>query len=228
MTYQTIPTRRSSPSRWLWLRLLLLCMLVSTVSANVEKKIFSPRKTQSLENVSAIFRRWNISEDVAVTELNGPASIFGTTYVYGSLVAKQKHKAGCQYLDAVAIANSWRVFKLPQSLIPHQTYEVRVCWAAITPADWSMDLLRDGSADILYLKLGPIAAGVSYSESSDLVVPYALALDRLLLGAIPMSTVPVGLNVVAAVAVGYFLMYPAFLRCLDLGETYINTKSKSK
>ncbi|KAI8816938.1 uncharacterized protein EV422DRAFT_266365 [Fimicolochytrium jonesii] len=73
MIYQTRSTAgRASPSTWLWLPLLLLCMLVSTVMANVEKKLFMPRKVQSLENMSAICTQWNISEDVAVTELNGP------------------------------------------------------------------------------------------------------------------------------------------------------------
>ncbi|KAI8919326.1 hypothetical protein DFJ77DRAFT_272061 [Powellomyces hirtus] len=93
---------------------------------------------------------------------------------------------------------------------PQSSYEVRVCWPATFPVNWSLDLIKINHTTTV-LRVQADYAGVMHTGSlktAGAVTPYAIVLERLVLHAIPVSTIPVIAGIIGTLILGIIFVLP--------------------
>ncbi|KAJ3020282.1 hypothetical protein HKX48_001053 [Thoreauomyces humboldtii] len=203
--------------------LLVAVIWPSAVLANTEKIIFSPHELAT-----------------------APVDVYLSSHVSPSSTMKHLSAATPTLLAEHIIPGESKYYRV--SLPSEASHEIRICWPATSPADWQLDLVRretgrestDGSrsktldgGEQRFLRVSARHAGVGFDHGEgkgvhEGEVPYAIALDRLILGGIPASSLPHVEMVLGIVGLISFTVLPLFSKLLDASDAADTAISRVK
>ncbi|KAJ3133448.1 hypothetical protein HDU90_005767 [Geranomyces variabilis] len=189
--------------------LLLILSLIEHAVANVEKIIFSQDTLNNLPSPTAHFA-------ASLSDLKSLEA--GASLVPEHIVAFPRNSTLVRESNSPSSATAV-YYRLSTLSHPHSSYEIRVCWPATFPTDWSLDLFRLDDTAVVVRVLA-VESGIAYAGSGgghSRAMPYAIALDRLIFHAIPLSTLPVGSVIAIVIGMSLAFLLPAVQMDLALG-----------
>ncbi|KAG2232371.1 hypothetical protein INT48_007386 [Thamnidium elegans] len=176
---------------------ILLAVFISTSFANTEKLIFE---------ASSSYARFPCNGNLNVPSLTPPY-----TKIKRSLIPSSKNSRGSPYLYNLSGLND------------RSSYEVRISYPAITPADFYVQIIsacQSSDGTLLYiLEVFAKYTGVSHIQGMESrPVIFDLVLEKLYLGVLFYQVYKIVIAIVTVIGLGQFLLIPYVRRLITNKE----------